>query len=420
MPKLAKERSAVELKRLTKRPGKHAVGGVNGLLLYVKPTLAASWVLRVMVADKRVDIGLGGYPTVSLEIARQRAREMHDQRWQGIDPRDTKRAAQDALRDSEMARHAADAKHRTFDQAAVAAHRAKSQEFKNSKHSAQWLSTITTYASPTIGTLPVDQVELPHIVSVLEPIWTTKPETASRVRQRLEAVLAWATVSGHRTGDNPARWRGNLEHVLPKSSKLRVRQHHAAVPWQDIGTFMTDLREREGMAARALEFAILTAARSGEVRLATWDEFDLDAKVWTIAAERMKARKLHRVPLSAPAIALLRALPRFEESRFVFPAARGGALSDMSLSAVTRRMNVDAVPHGFRSSFKDWCRSSTRYADEVSELSLAHVNSDATRAAYARDELLPLRTRLMNDWAKFCATLPRKGSVTPIRKRSHV
>jgi len=247
-------------------------------------------------------------------------------------------------------------------------------------------------------------------------IWATKPETASRLRQRIEAVLAWATVSEYRSGDNPARWRGNLEHVLPKSSKIRVRQHHAAVPWQDVGIFMANLREREGMAARALELAILTAARSGEVRLATCDEFDLNAKVWTIPASRMKAGKVHRVPLSAPAVALLRTLPTFEGSSHVFTAPRGGPLSDMALSAVVRRMGVDAVPHGFRSSFKDWCRSSTRYADEVSELALAHVNSDATRAAYARDELMPLRTRLMNDWAKYCGTIPGKKSVALMRR----
>jgi integrase len=180
---------------------------------------------------------------------------------------------------------------------------------------------------------------------------------------------------------------------------------------------MADLRKREGMGARALEFLILTAARSGEVRLATWDEIDLDAKLWTVPAEHMKARKLHRVPLSAAAVELLETLPRMEGSEFVFPAARGGALSDMTVSAVCRRMGVAAVPHGFRSSFKDWCRSSTSYADEVSELALAHVNSDSTRAAYARDELLPQRTKLMTAWAKYCATVPKKASVTPIRGR---
>jgi len=402
MPKRAREKSAIEVRRLLKRPGLHAVGGVAGLLINVRDTGAASWILRVVVGDSRPDLGLGGYPNTTLEQARERAREAREQIRLGIDPRTVRRDARDALRAADDAQRTALAKRVTFAQATIAAHRSKSQEFKNHKHAAQWLTTIETYANPIIGALPIEQVELPHIVGVLEPIWTTKPETASRLRQRIEAVLAWSTVSGYRTGDNPARWRGNLEHVLPKSSKVRVRQHHAAVPWQTIGAFMASLRERDGVAARALEFAILTAARSGEVRLATWGEFDLDAKLWTVPAARMKAGKAHTVPLSAPALALLKALPTFAGSPYVFTAPRGGPLSDMSISAVMRRMSVDAVPHGFRSSFKDWCRSSTKYPDEVSELALAHVNNDSTRAAYARDGLLPKRALLMRDWAKFC------------------
>jgi integrase len=235
----------------------------------------------------------------------------------------------------------------------------------------------------------------------------------------MELVFSWAATSGYRPREkgNPAQWKGVLEHVLPRPSKIRKVEHHAALPWQSVPAFMVDLRKREGMSARALEFLILTAARSSEVRLATWDEIDLEAKLWTAPATHMKARKAHRVPLTDAAIKLLEALPRFERSPFVFPAVRGGALSDMSISAVCRRMKVAAVPHGFRSSFKDWCRSSTAYADEVSELALAHVNSDATRAAYARDELLPQRAKLMTAWAKFCATVPKKADVTPIRSR---
>ena len=251
---------------------------------------------------------------------------------------------------------------------------------------------------------------------MLEPLWAIKTETATRVRQRLEAVLAWATVNHYREGPNPAAWEGNLEHALPKPSRVRKVEHHAAIHWKALGEFMAALRNRQGMSARALEFAILTAARSGEVRLATWDEIDLKAKLWTVPAGRMKAGKAHRVPLSDEALALLKALPRMEGSRFVFPAVRGGALSDMSLSMVTRRMGAEAVPHGFRSTFKDWARSSTAYPDEVTELALAHVNSDATRAAYARDDLLPKRARLMRDWAKFCATVPKKGNVVALRE----
>jgi integrase len=388
------------------------------LHLDVKPSGARSWILRVTVGDRRREIGLGGYPTVTLEQARVRARETRERVWQGVDPVAAKQSAQDALR-------VAQAKRLTFDEAAAACHKAKSREFKSVKHSRQWKSTLDLYASPIIGSLPVDQVELAHVVNVLnqrvgdedsDTLWLKKTESASRIRQRIEAVLSWAAVSGYRTGENPAAWKGNLEFVLPKPTKVRKRTHHAAIAWQEIGAFMTALRKREGLGARALEFAILTAARSGEVRLATWDEIDLRAKVWTVPAERMKAGKIHRVPLSDPAIKLLKALPRFEGSPYVFPAPRGGAFSDMALSAVTKRMAVNAVPHGFRSTFKDWARSSTSYPDEVSELALAHVNSDETRAAYARDELLPKRAKLMRDWANFCSTPMRPGKVVRLHR----
>ena len=410
MPRKAKELAAYQVKRLSKKPGFWAVGGVAGLHLHVSDTPAASWILRATVGDRRRDIGLGGYPDVTLGTARDSAREAREQIRQGIDPVAARREARDALK-------AEQAKRLTFGEAASACFKVRSREFRNAKHTAQWKATIDRYASPVIGSLPVDQVELAHIVKILEPIWETKTETASRLRGRIESVLAWSAVSGYRTGDNPARWKGNLDHVLPKPSKIRDVKHHAALPWQEIGGFMVELRKREGMGARALEFLILTAARSGEVRLATWDEIDFAEKLWTVPSVRMKTGKKHNVPLSEPALKLLKALPRFAGSSYVFPATKGGALSDMSVSSVTQRMQVAAVPHGFRSSFKDWCRSSTSYPDEVSELALAHVSSDATRAAYARDELLPKRTRLMRDWAKFCNTVKRKADVTPIRSR---
>jgi len=411
MPKKAPELTPLEVRRLT-TPGLHAVGGVDGLHIQVKESGARSWILRIKVGDRRPDIGLGGFPDVTLEKARQRAREAKDQIRQGIDPIAARRAAKDALK-------AEQAKALTFDQAARLCHQSKAAEFRNAKHRSDWINSITTHVSPTLGSSPVASIDLPQIVAVLTPIWTTKTETATRVRQRIEAVLAWATVNQYREGPNPAAWTGNLEHALPRPAKVRKVEHHAAIGWQDVGTFMGELRKRQGMSARALEFAILTAARSGEVRLATWDEIDLRGRLWTIPAERMKASKAHKVPLSDAATALLRALPRMEGSPHVFPAARGGPLSDMSLSSVTRRMGVPAVPHGFRSSFKDWARSSGRYPDEVSELALAHVNSDATRAAYARDELLPMRTRLMTDWARYCAMPARKaGKVIPMRARN--
>jgi integrase len=231
----------------------------------------------------------------------------------------------------------------------------------------------------------------------------------------MESVLNWATVSGFRSGENPARWKGHLDQVLKAPTKIKKTSHHATIDWRLVPDFMVDLRQREGIAPKALEFAILTASRSMEVRGAKWDEIDLDAKLWTVPAERMKARKPHRVPLSDTLITLLNDLPRINE--LVFPAPRGGQLSDMTLLAVVRRMQVDATPHGLaRSSFKDWARNMATYPDEVSELALAHVNSDSTRAAYARDELLPMRTKMMNDWARFLDKPLQPGSVIPINK----
>ncbi len=410
MPKKAAELDALTVKRLS-TPGKHAVGGVDGLYLLVKDTGARSWVLRIVVGKRRQDIGLGGYPDVPLAQAREAARAMREQARAGTDPLAARRAARDAL-------IAAQGRRLTFDEAARRCHAARGAEFRNKKHRAQWINTLTTYASPTIGALPVDAIEASHLVNLLTPIWTTKTETATRLRQRIEAVLDWATVGGYRSGPNPAKWDGSLEHLLPKARKVRKVSHHAALPWQAMGDFMVRLRAAPGIAARALELAILTAGRSGEVRGATWQEFDLDAAIWTIPAARMKAGKPHRVPLSAPAVALLRALPRHRGNPLVFVGPKRGALSENALLAVLRRLGVDATTHGFRSSFKDWCRSATRYPDEVSELALAHVNNDQTRAAYARDELLPARKRLMAEWAAYCAATPRvSGSkVTPLHR----
>jgi integrase len=309
----------------------------------------------------------------------------------------------------------AQAKRLTFSEAAVRCHETKVPGFRNQKHGKDWINSIDRYVNPIIGELPIAEVKLAHVVGVLEPIWKIKTETATRVRQRIEAVLAWATVSGYRQGENPARWKGNLEHALPNPSKIRKTVHHPALSWREIGSFMEDLRQRAGVSARALEFLILTAARSGEVRMAKWDEVDFEAQVWSIPGERMKAGRPHQIPLSDRALAVLRSVPRFEGCPFIFASPRGGALSDMSLSAVCRRMEIPAVPHGFRSTFKDWARSSTAYADEVSELALAHVSSDATRAAYARDELLGKRRKLMNDWARFVEADLSSAEIVPIQ-----
>lgn len=421
MPKSAKELTAAEVRRLTE-PGTYAVGGCSGLMLVVKASGARSWILRARVGNRRRDFGLGGFPTVSLGEARADARALRKKLAEGIDPVAERQAAR-------AAHVAAQAKRLTFREASEQYHQDKAGEFRSVKHRNDWLSSLERHAFPHLGELAVADVELPHVLEVLTPIWATKTETATRVRQRLESVLSWATVRGYRQGDNPARWAGCLDTVLAKPAKLgKGKRHQPALPWQRVPEFMADLRTREGIGARALEFAILTAARSGEVRGVTWDEIDLTAKVWTIPGDRMKAGKPHRVPLCPDAVALLESLPRMEGQALVFPAMRGGKISDVTILATVKRMNASklkemgeqytdpadgrpVVPHGFRSAFKDWARSRSAFPDEVSELALAHVNSDATRAAYARDELMPQRTKLMKAWGTFCRE-PARGSAS--------
>ncbi|MFP3984115.1 MAG: tyrosine-type recombinase/integrase [Desulfurivibrionaceae bacterium] len=407
MPKRTKELSALEVKRLT-RPGRHAVGTISGLLLAVKDSGAKSWILRTVVGGKRRNIGLGSYPEISLAEAKERARDAKEKIRQGIDPVEERRAASRALHEQSG--------RMTFSEAARLCHQQKSPEFKNEKHARQWLATIERYANPVIGDLPVNEVDLTHILKVLEPIWHTKTETANRLRQRLESVLSWATVSGHRSGDNPARWQGHLDAVLPKPGKIKKQNHHAALPWQQIGAFMQDLRQRDGMGARALEFIILTATRSGEARLATWDEIDLEARTWTIPGERMKAGQEHTVPLTDDAVKLLKALPKIEGSPYIFPGPRGGPLSDMSISTVCKRMEVKAVPHGFRSTFRDWCAENTNFPREVAEMALAHTIESKVEAAYRRGNLFQKRRHLMKAWSEYCNQVQTEADVTPIRE----
>lgn len=393
MPKKARELSAVEVRRLGK-PGYHAVGGVSGLLLQVTRSGAKSWILRFRLGGGRRDLGLGPFPDVTLAQARDRAREARDQIVHGIDPVEARREVRATML-------AQQAKALTFDEATQKFLATKAKEFRNPKHAKDWPSSLRRYASSIMGNLPVAQIELAHVVSVLDPIWTTKTETATRVRGRIEAVLNWATVSGYRSGPNPAQWKGNLDAVLGKPGKLKDVKHYRALAIKDTPGFLEDLRKREGVAARALEFIVLTAARSGEVRGATWSEIDFDARTWTVPGSRMKAGREHVVPLCADAVTLLESLPRHATCDYVFASPRLGQLSDMSISAVMRRMKVDAVPHGFRSTFRDWCSECTNYPHEVAESALAHTITNAVERAYRRGDLLGKRRSLMDDWCRF-------------------
>ena len=404
--------SAIEVRRLEK-PGLYAVGGVPGLALQVLETGGRTWTLRAMIGGRRRDMGLGGFPGVTLAKAREQAAEAREKIRKGIDPIEEQQAARRAL-------HAAVAAALTFDQAAEKYIEAHEAGWRNEKHGKQWRSTLAQFASPVIGHLHVRDIELPHILTILEPIWSTKTETASRLRGRMESVLDWSTVRGYRHGLNPARWKGHLDALLAAPTKVAKVEHHEAMPVDKVAAFMATLRQAEGMGARALEFAILTAARSGEVRGLTAGEIDRKAKVWTVPAGRMKGEREHRVPLSEAALDVLKRVDAMDKptSDFVFPAPKGGALSDMTLSAVMRRMKLSAVPHGFRSTFRDWAAERTNYPHEVAEMALAHAVGDKVEAAYRRGDLFEKRRNIMNDWAAFLAKpAPVEGKVVPISGR---
>jgi len=410
MPKIAKELSALDIKRLN-NPGRHAVGYISGLLINVKDSGAKSWMLRTMIGNRRCTIGLGPYPEISLSEARNKARAYKKDIREGKDPLTEKRRIKAGLMrlNGRM----------TFDEVARLCHEKKLSEFKNIKHGKDWFSSIERFANPVIGKLPVDEVDLKHILKILEPIWTEKTETATRVRQRLEQILSFATVCNYRSGDNPARWNGHLDAILPKPGKIKKVKHFPALPWREIGAFMAALRKRDGMGARCLEFIILTACRSGEARLAVWNEIDPESETWTIPGNRVKTEKEHKVPLVPDAVKLLKSLPRFQGSNYIFTAPRGGPLSDMSISAVCRRMKVKAVPHGFRSTFRDWCAEHTNFPREVAEQALGHAIGNAVEAAYRRGDLFEKRCKLMNAWAEYCNKKQTNGRaiIRPIRGR---
>lgn len=393
MPKVAKELSALEVGRI-KTDGAYAVGGVPGLYFRVEGGSRA-WVFRYVVDGQRRRMGLGPFPAVSLAQARDLGRAARQILQQGGDPLATRLETrqQDRL---------AKAKAMTFKKACELFIASREAEWKNGKHRDQWENTLATYAEPFIGALGVDAIQTSHVMQVLDPIWRTKTETATRVRGRIEAILDWATVRGNRTGENPARWRGHLDHLLPKPSKIAKVKHHPAVPVGDAQAIAARIADAEGMAAKALLFQVLTATRSGEVRGARWSEIDMDACVWVLPADRMKAGREHRVPLSKQAIALLSTQPVIDQCDLVFPSTKLTPLSDMTLTAVMRRMRLEAVPHGFRSTFRDWAAENTNFPNEVVEMALAHAIEDKTEAAYRRGDLLKKRAALMQEWADFC------------------
>jgi integrase len=386
------------------KPGKHGDG--RNLWLIVSPSGAKRWEFRYTVGGKSREMSLGPVDLLDLDGARDQALELRKALRDGMDPL--------AVRNQAKKRRAV-----TFKEVAEDCIQSLIPTWTNDKSEGQWRQTLTTYVYPKLGSMNVADITTDDVYAVLEPIWTTKAETAGRLRARIEKVLDRATARRLRNGDNPARLKGNLDHLLAKQSKVKRVKSHAALPYAEMGSFMADLRKREGVAARALEFAILTAARTGEAIGCRWSEIDMTAAVWTIPVERMKARRDHRVPLSEAALALLRDLPRDPESDFVFisPMSKGEPLSNMALLATLKRMKrADLTAHGFRSTFRDWAAEATAYADAVAEMALAHAIGNAVEAAYRRGDLFEKRKRLMTDWASYCAAGSRASAeVVPIR-----
>jgi integrase len=423
MPKIAKVLTKLEVNRI-KKVGWHAVGGVAGLLLQVrKPATEGaatprSWILRIRIGNERQLIGLGSYPQVSLAKAREQAILLSLDARQGIDLRAQKRAQRSAF-------IAASSKNKTFKECAAAYMEAHSEDYTSDKHRKQWPATLEAYAYPVMGEVLISDITMRHVLDVLlqdticrdkttGKLWYVKTETAKRLLGRIKTVFDYAIVNEYRSGNNPAVWKGYLETQLPSPRKLSKTNHHPAVPYSDIEGFMIALRQDDNISAKALEFLILTAVRSGSVRMAEWPEIDFDKELWIIPAGNTKTKQEHRVPLAPAAIELLHSLPKLEGNPKVFPSPRGKALSDMALSQLMRRMRdrgelqVEAVPHGFRSTFRDWAAEQTSYSDEIRKAASGHAVGDSVHQAYQRTDLLEKRRRLMNEWAAFLNKSSRK------------
>ncbi len=375
-----------------KNPGYYGDGG--GLYLQVSKYGTKTWVFRFMVAGRAREMGLGTLDTFSLRGARERARECRQILNRGEDPIEERKKRRDAAR-------AAAAGRITFKEAAEKYIDAHAAGWRSGKHRDQWANTLKAYAYPIMGKLPIDAIDLPHVLNVLEPIWTTKTETASRLRGRIERILAWATVRKYRKGENPARWAGHLAEMLPAKTKVWTPRHHAALPFVEVPALVAGLRQLDGLAARALELAVLTALRANEVLGARWDE--VEGATWTVPASRMKSGKAHRVPLSSRAVDILDTLPRDVASDLIFPGRiRGRPISNDTMLDLLKDMRPGVVVHGLRSSFSDWARERTSYPRDVVEMALAHTVRDKTEAAYRRGDALEKRRRLMEEWARYC------------------
>ncbi len=410
MPRKHQKLTALSVQR-ARRPGLYGDG--DGLYLQVSGPKGEnrSWLFRYRLAGRSRAMGLGALLVVTLAEARTKALEARRLLAEGldaIDARESRRALERAKR----------AKLVTFRQAAETYLRSHASGWRNAKHAAQWRATLETYAYPIIGDLPVGEIDAGLVMKILDPIWAGKTTTAARVRGRIESILDAATARGHRKGENPARWKGHLENLLPARAKVQVVVHHAALPYAELGAFMAALRGQDGIAARALGFAILTACRTSEVIGATWGEIDLAAATWTIPANRIKAGREHRIPLSAPALAILRPLREIREAGgFVFPGGRiGRGLSNMALLALLKRMKRDDLTaHGFRSTFRDWAAEQTNFPRDVAEMALAHAIGDKVEAAYRRGDLFEKRRRMMEAWSRFAVDPVPKGKVVTLR-----
>lgn len=421
MPRIARERTALYVSQLRKN-GRYSVGGVAGLHLDITGG-SRTWLLRITIKRKRCDLGFGSYPEISLAAARDYAREFRRQIRGGRDPITERRAQRaEQVADEKLRQHTFEICANTY----IEDHRAA---WKNKKHVYQWTQTIEQYANPKIGKLWVGDVTTEHVLAILKPIWATKTETASRLRGRIEKILDSAKVKGYRQGENPARWKGHLDAILPAKGKVHKVEHHPALPYTRAGVFMAHLRQRDGIGAKALRFGILTATRNDEVRGAAWQEIDLARRRWTIPGPRMKREKEHVIPLSDETVELLESLPRIEGCDLLFPAPEGGKLSDAALGAVIERMheadlgnkgigyvdptqeNAIVTPHGWRSTFRDWAAEIATYPRTVVEHALAHGLKDKTEAAYQRGTLLQKRKRLMQEWAEFLKVIYDESNV---------